>query len=121
MLPLDGESVVTACPGSACGAALNHCMHPEMKVRGCGLLLREYEMVFQVAGFCVCVIVLLVLMVVVMMMTVALLLPPDHPPSWLHVSVHPVLWGADHGPVEVSSAEETYPHLLSSTCRGGLL
>ncbi|XP_042153973.1 DENN domain-containing protein 11-like [Oncorhynchus tshawytscha] len=32
VLPPDGESVVTACPGSAWGAALNHCMHPEMKI-----------------------------------------------------------------------------------------
>nr|XP_046153367.1 DENN domain-containing protein 11-like [Oncorhynchus gorbuscha]XP_046153368.1 DENN domain-containing protein 11-like [Oncorhynchus gorbuscha]XP_046153369.1 DENN domain-containing protein 11-like [Oncorhynchus gorbuscha] len=32
VLPPDGKSVVTACPGSAWGSAINHCMHPEMKI-----------------------------------------------------------------------------------------
>ena len=32
VLPPRGDNVVTACPASAWGAALNHSMHPEMKV-----------------------------------------------------------------------------------------
>jgi len=32
LLPPSGDGVVTACPANAWGAAINHCMHPEMKV-----------------------------------------------------------------------------------------
>ena len=34
LLPPSGDVVVTACPAIAWGAALNHSMHPEMKVGG---------------------------------------------------------------------------------------
>lgn len=45
----------------------------------------------------------------------------DHTPGWLHVPVHPLLWRADHGAMEVCFAKETHPHFLSSPCRRGLL
>lgn len=45
----------------------------------------------------------------------------DYTPGWLHVPVHPLLWRADHGAVEVCFAQETHPHFLSSPCRCGLL
>lgn len=32
LLPPSGEAVVTGCPANAWGAAINHSMHPEMKV-----------------------------------------------------------------------------------------
>lgn len=32
LLPPSGDGVVTACPANAWGAAINHSMHPEMKV-----------------------------------------------------------------------------------------
>ena len=32
------------------------------------------------------------------------LLCADHPPSWLHVPVHPLFWGADHGALEACPA-----------------
>lgn len=34
LLPPSGDGVVTACPANAWGAAINHSMHPEMKVGG---------------------------------------------------------------------------------------
>lgn len=34
ILPPGGDCIVTACPASAWGAAINHSMHPEMKVGG---------------------------------------------------------------------------------------
>ena len=42
--------------------------------------------------------------------------PPDHPPSRLHVPVHPLLWGADHGAVEVCPAPKTHPHVFPTAC-----
>ena len=33
ILPPSGDGVVSACPANAWGAAINHSMHPEMKVR----------------------------------------------------------------------------------------
>lgn len=45
----------------------------------------------------------------------------DHPPCRLHVPVHPLLRGADHGAVETGSPPQTHPHLLPSTCGRGLL
>lgn len=34
LLPPSGDGVITACPANAWGAAINHSMHPEMKVGG---------------------------------------------------------------------------------------
>lgn len=34
LLPPSGDCVVTTCPANAWGAAINHSMHPEMKVGG---------------------------------------------------------------------------------------
>lgn len=45
----------------------------------------------------------------------------DNTPGWLHVPVHSVFRGADHGAVEVCAASETSSHLLPSTCGCGLL
>lgn len=45
----------------------------------------------------------------------------DYTSCWLHVSIHPFLWRADHGVVEVCLVKEAHPHLFSSTCRRGLL
>lgn len=109
LLPPSGDGVVTACPANAWGAAINHSMHPEMKV-GEIFAFNLWSEVFLTLYYsltCVCVCV----------NTCA----PDHPPCRLYVTVHPFLWGADHGAVETSSPSQTHPHLLPSTCGGGVL
>ncbi len=44
LLPPTGDGVVTACPANAWGAAINHSMHPEMKVWGTFPLLRRQQL-----------------------------------------------------------------------------
>lgn len=107
VLPPTANGLVTACPTWSV-TTINRCMHPEMKVRKqqstllamAGLHSSSNNNKTYLSFF---------------------FLPADHPPSWLHVPVHPVFRGADNGAVEVCTAEETDPHLLPSTHRCGLL
>lgn len=111
LLPPSGDGVITTCPANAWGAAINHSMHPEMKVGGTFPLLQlhvsgcEHYYITQKPFAPLC------------LNTSG----PDHPPCRLYVPVHPLLRGADHGAVETGSPTQTHPHLLPSTSGRGLL
>lgn len=92
VLPPMGNGLVTACPTWSV-TTINRCMHPEMKV------WKQHTSMFAQSrkqpknknkNTC--------------LLIYFFSLPADHPPSWLHVPVHPVLRGADNGAVEVCAA-----------------
>lgn len=116
LLPPSGDGVVTACPANAWGAAINHSMHPEMKVGGTFPLLQLRQLKISVFLFSFLFYTLLPCASLCMNPS-----GPDHPPCRLYVPVHPLLWGADHGAVETGPPPQTHPHLLPSTCGRGLL
>lgn len=103
VLPPTGNGLVTSCPMWSV-ASINRCMHPEMKV----CKPPEHTLTSLTAPLGE-------------LHGTTFSPTADHPPGWLHVSVHPVLRGADHGAVEVCAAPEASPHLLSSACGCGLL
>lgn len=109
LLPSSGDEVVTGCPANPLGATINHSMHPEMKVWRMfsrpQLTARTQIIVFLFfLNKCVC-----------------LCAWADHPPCRLHVPVHPLLRGADHGAMETGSSPQAHPNFLTSTCGCGLL